>query len=122
MKAINLTFAVFAALLVFAVLAFAADGDLRGAHKDNGLTCADCHGTDKPDKRASQNACKDCHGDKSDDTEIRSFKDADGEIHKSAIHTSHVSPLRCTLCHQIHKPSVLYCNQGCHHSFEIKVP
>jgi hypothetical protein len=30
--------------------------------------------------------------------------------------------MRCTLCHKIHSASMLYCNEGCHHTFDLVVP
>ena len=109
-------------LFMFSVLAYAANEEIRGAHLENELTCFDCHETDEPTKRANQRLCIDCHGDMSDDTEIRHFKDANGVNHEAPVHTSHAGQLRCTLCHQAHQPSVLYCNEGCHHTFDIQVP
>ena len=110
------------AVLMLAVLAYAANEEITGVHLENDLTCFDCHETDEPTKRANQRLCKDCHGDMSDDTEMRQLKDANGVTHESTIHTSHAGQLSCTLCHMSHQPSVLYCNEGCHHTFDIKVP
>lgn len=122
MKKKNLILAVSVLMLVFALYAFAADEQINKVHLDNGLECADCHETDTPTKRANQRLCIECHGDKADDDEVKTLVDANGTKDESTIHTSHAGQLRCTLCHAIHKPSVLYCNEGCHHTWQIKVP
>lgn len=121
MKKIYLVF-IIVMLTLCAVFAYAADKQVSGTHLENGIRCVDCHETDEPTKRANQRACQSCHGDMSDKTEPMHFKDAAGAMHEIAIHKSHAGQIRCTLCHMSHQPAVLYCNEGCHHTFEIKVP
>ncbi|MDR2400828.1 MAG: cytochrome c3 family protein [Deferribacteraceae bacterium] len=125
MEKIYLTAATLTVLTVFiAFAAFSADTgkEIRGAHLENGLECADCHETAAPVKRAGQNSCIGCHGDKTDDIVIKVIEDAKGNEYKSAIHTSHAGTMRCTLCHASHQPSKLYCNEGCHHTWQMEVP
>ncbi|PLX68825.1 MAG: hypothetical protein C0603_05890 [Denitrovibrio sp.] len=76
------------------------------------LACADCHGTDAPVKRAKTSVCKTCHEDHEGEEKVYLNNGAEVEVN---VHKSHQGELRCTLCHNIHKPSKLYCNQdGCH--------
>jgi len=87
-------------------------GELRGAHSEAGLACVDCHGTDTPDKKAPASACMTCHADHKG--EVREYTNNGIKV-KVNPHASHQGDLRCTLCHKIHSPSKLYCNQeGCH--------
>lgn len=119
-------FLVAAFMLAFsAVVAFAAvnpaDYPIKGPHQENEVACVDCHETEEPEKRANQRTCIDCHGDMSDDP-VRVIKDVNGKEYETSIHASHAGQIRCTLCHASHKESVLYCNEGCHHQFDVKVP
>ena len=90
-------------------------------HEKAGLSCTDCHGTDKPDSRAPQGPCRDCHGDKSDDKSIK-FTGASGKSYETVVHNSHVGSVRCTLCHKSHEPSILYCNTESCHTHKLTVP
>ncbi|MCD8553671.1 cytochrome c3 family protein [Seleniivibrio sp.] len=96
-------------------IAIAGSGDLRGAHKDRGIACEDCHGTKTPEKKAPASVCKTCHADHRG--EIKTYKNNGHEV-KVNPHDSHQGELRCTLCHSIHEPSKLYCNQDGCHAFE----
>ncbi len=109
-------------LFLFTFLAWAENEKITGLHLENELTCSSCHLTDTPVKRAGQQACIDCHGDMQDDHNVVVLKNVSGYETKSTIHTSHAGQIRCTLCHSMHKPSVLYCNEGCHHTWQINVP
>lgn len=93
--------------------------ELRGGHKKNELTCASCHGVETPDKAATQDACIDCHGDMHDTNWI-TFEEK-GHKYEHSPHESHESPIDCTKCHGIHKPSTLFCNT-CHGFTNIVVP
>lgn len=93
-------------------------------HKESGLSCADCHGTDTPTAMPPVSACIKCHD--SGDGTYRGKLDAHGEgvekeyresgrIRKMAIHDSHQGPVRCTVCHSTHKKPAepMHCNR-CH--------
>jgi fumarate reductase flavoprotein subunit len=110
-------------LSVFLSAAFAAGEEkaLRGKHLEAELSCADCHGTDTPEKKASQKACKGCHEGMENEPPVI-FIEENGVKHEVNPHNAHPGQMRCTLCHSIHKPSTLYCNEGCHHTFSAKVP
>lgn len=93
-------------------------------HKENGLTCADCHGTSNPTAAPLSSACIKCHD--SGDGTYRGKLNAHGEgiekeykesgrIRKMAIHDSHQGQVRCVLCHSTHKKPAekMHCN-WCH--------
>ena len=109
-------------LFSFSALIFAEGEKVTGKHAENSLKCADCHETDTPTKRANQKMCKECHGDMTDDDRVLKFKDEGTIDREHSIHKPHAGQIRCTLCHMSHQPSRLYCNDGCHHNFDIKVP
>ena len=88
--------------------------ELKGKHKEQGLTCVDCHKTDKPDKPASVEACKECHGGYAD------VKELTKDLPEANPHDSHLGELDCRECHKIHGPSQLVC-ASCH-NFEFQVP
>lgn len=104
-------------LIILSVISFsfaiaASDQQLKGAHKEMGLACADCHGTDNPVKRAKTSVCKTCHEGHEGEEKVYLNNGAEVTVN---VHKSHQGELRCTLCHYIHEPSKLYCNQdGCH--------
>lgn len=106
-------------ILSIGILVYAADGELRGSHLENEMTCADCHSTDNPEGEASEDACISCHSDMTDSGYV-AFVEEDGHELNHPPHDSHVAPLECTDCHKIHDESVLYCNRC--HWFENKVP
>lgn len=98
------------------------------AHAENGLSCADCHKTENPDKRAPASSCKGCHENKdgtykgilgSDGNPVK--KDyPEGQAKKTVnMHDSHQGEIRCTQCHTYHKEPILYCNEC--HAFDVKV-
>jgi fumarate reductase flavoprotein subunit len=95
--------------------------ELRGKHLAAELKCKDCHGTDVPDRRAPASRCKECH---EGEIEIASkqlpLRGKTGKIVEVNVHASHQGELRCTLCHRVHSPSVLYCNDC--HEYDVKVP
>jgi fumarate reductase flavoprotein subunit len=114
---------IFLSLLVIAVV-FASEKKADGidpVHNETGLNCADCHDTDKPEKRAAASKCIECHTSKADDAPL-AFKDETGTSYEVNPHSSHAGNMRCTLCHKIHAESSLYCNEGCHHKFLLTVP
>ncbi len=105
-------------LLLLALNSMAnADLAINKVHLDNDISCADCHGTATPEKRASAKACLNCH--EQIPGSIKTYTDA-GNERSVNVHDSHDGQLRCTLCHHIHKPSTLYC-ADCH-QFEVQVP
>ena len=86
--------------------------ELRGKHAELALGCDACHGTPTPVKRAPASSCIECHDD----------YPGIGEITKNIEpnpHNSHQGEIRCTACHKVHEPSVLYCN-SCH-NFELEM-
>ena len=105
-------------LMVFLIgTASAADMAVNKVHLENEISCADCHGTDSPERRAPASACIDCHGEIPG--EVKTYDDA-GIAREINIHDSHDGQLRCTLCHRIHQESSFYC-ADCH-QFDVEVP
>jgi fumarate reductase flavoprotein subunit len=118
--------AAFIAIILFTLFALVYASEKRAdevdpAHAAQELNCADCHDTDKPEKRAPASKCIECHSSKTDEPPI-AFKDETDISYNVNPHASHAGNMRCTLCHKIHAPSSLYCNEGCHHKFLLKVP
>lgn len=100
-------------------------------HKESNLTCADCHGTQTPTAWVASSVCIRCHD--SGDGTYRGKLDAHGEgvekeykesgrIRKMSIHDSHQGPVRCTVCHSVHKKPAekMHCN-WCH-KIDVKTP
>jgi len=117
--------AVASLLIGWALLAGAAgraeEHELRGKHLAAELKCRDCHGTDTPDKRAPASRCKECHeGEIKIASKSLPLHGKVGRVVEVNAHASHQDDLRCTLCHRVHSPSVLYCNEC--HEFDLKVP
>lgn len=104
-------------LIMLAVLiagSVLASGELRGAHKENDVQCADCHGTDTPDSAAKTSSCFSCHGD------YKSIAELTKDVEEANPHENHMGELACKECHGIHRPSELFCNKECH-NFDMKV-
>ena len=118
------------ALMVAAIAAAATDGKITSTtvHEEMGLSCADCHNTDTPEKRAPASTCKGCHENM--DGTYKGILGADGKPeHKdypegtgyknASFHDSHQGDIRCTMCHTAHQAPVLYCNEC--HDFKVEV-
>lgn len=89
----------------------AAGQQLRGAHQAAGLACAACH-KDGTVARPDAAACRECHGDHAAVAKLTAAANPNP-------HASHEGELRCTLCHRVHQPSSLYCNQC--HQFDLRL-
>jgi len=112
-KIVTIVFIV--SLMAIAGTSYSGDKTLRGLHNEAQLECIDCHGVEEPVKRARASACKNCHEDHKG--EVKTYYN-NGQPVEVNPHDSHQGELRCTLCHKIHEPSVLYCNQSGCHSFD----
>lgn len=91
---------------------YASAYELRGKHLEAALDCETCHATSTPVRRAPASSCTKCHED----------YPALGELTANAEpnpHASHQGEIRCTACHKVHEPSVLYCDTC--HAFELKM-
>jgi hypothetical protein len=99
-------------LTVFGVAQVMAAVSVKPHHKENGLSCKDCH-TTAPKEAVPTAQCLTCH----DLPEAM-------EVYKGApvAHDSpHYGPgIDCALCHQEHGQSENYCN-NCH-DFDFQVP
>lgn len=81
-------------------------------HKAAGLTCASCHGKAAFTEPVEAATCMRCHG---------SYAQlADRTPWEPNPHRSHMGELACSVCHNVHKPSVSFCDQC--HSFGMDVP
>ncbi|MGE4268180.1 MAG: cytochrome c3 family protein [Deferribacterales bacterium] len=105
-------------VLSFAFSLYASENSLRGKHLQANLKCVDCHETSSPDKPAKTSVCIGCH-DKGPDVIVETS--VEHYVYKLPVHNAHTGPLRCVLCHKVHKPSELMCKQ-CHPQFEVMVP
>lgn len=92
---------------------WASSKHLGDRHTQRGINCELCHGSLPPKELVSMEQCLRCHG---------SYQQVAALTQKLSPnpHDSHYGKMRCTLCHKVHKDSVLYCNTC--HSFEFKVP
>lgn len=99
-------------------------------HRDNGLSCADCHVTGAPNGIVVSSVCIRCH-DSGDGTyrgklnahgegETKKYTES-GRTREMAIHDSHQGRVRCTYCHTVHKKPAepMLCNRC--HKIEVKV-
>lgn len=111
----------FSVMMFISSFAGADDKHINKKHSEAGITCIDCHQTETPIKAAPQKYCIECHAGM-EAKEITTLKSTDGKEYSVNPHNAHTGSLRCTLCHHIHSPSVLYCNKECHHSFTVSVP
>lgn len=90
----------------------ASASSLRGKHASAGISCTDCHKTDKPATAANESSCKECHGSYDKMAEVTKH------LHGNP-HNNHMGEMDCTKCHGIHKPTVIPCLE-CHADFELK--
>ena len=114
-----LVIAIFVGVAMLAINASAADKKddsksmksamLADKHAAKGVTCADCHGTDKAKGQPDMATCTKCHG--GNKKMMEQTKNLKPNPH-DAWHLG-LGEIRCTLCHHGHKASELYCN-SCH--------
>ncbi|MDG5899447.1 hypothetical protein E2650_05915 [Shewanella xiamenensis] len=111
------------ALLFFCVIfnVNAGNQKLVDVHKKAGVNCVNCHDALPPKSPPSQDKCVTCHGNNDKRKEIKLHEGEDRNLLMN-IHKPHVGELRCGVCHSVHQESKLYCNEACHHRFDVKVP
>lgn len=85
---------------------------IKGKHASEGLSCADCHKTDKPAAAAGVEVCLDCHGGYDKVAALTKG------MHNNP-HDSHLGRMQCLKCHRVHAPSEILCLE-CHSDFEFK--
>jgi len=91
---------------------------LDSLHGSKNITCNGCHGTilPKPDDTVDSEQCLKCHGPLEDLVNKTAPKDfPDRNPHKS-----HLGEIACTVCHQGHSASSVYC-LNCHKNFKMKI-
>ena len=81
-------------------------------HTAAGVTCQTCHGGTAFTEPVAEAACIQCHGTYSELAAKTPWE--------PNPHQSHMGELACSTCHNVHKPSVSFCDQC--HSFGMQVP
>lgn len=81
-------------------------------HSAAGVTCETCHGGAAFTEPVAEATCTQCHGTYSELAARTPWE--------PNPHHSHMGELACSTCHNIHKPSVSFCDQC--HSFGMQVP
>lgn len=81
-------------------------------HSASGVTCETCHGGAAFTEPVAEAACTQCHGSYSELAAKTPWE--------PNPHQSHMGELACSTCHNVHKPSVSFCDQC--HSFGMQVP
>lgn len=81
-------------------------------HNAAGISCQSCHGGAAFTEPVAMATCTQCHG--------TSAELAARTPWEPNPHQSHMGELACSTCHNIHKPSVSFCDQC--HSFGMQVP
>ena len=74
-------------------------------HKEQGITCMDCHETE-PKKAVTRDKCQQCHGTYADIAKRT-------ENLEPNPHYNHTIDLDCNDCHHQHRPMEIYCH-NCH--------
>lgn len=100
-------------MLVFAVVVYAADREIKPHHQQADIKCVDCHATKNPDSGAEEKACLSCHGSREDLTKLTEKLEANP-------HFGHEEGLTCNSCHREHEESILYCDDC--HKWDLKTP
>lgn len=81
-------------------------------HSAAGVTCETCHGGAAFTEPVAEATCTQCHGTYSELAAKTPWE--------PNPHQSHMGELACSTCHNVHKPSVSFCDQC--HSFGMQVP
>ncbi|MDR0453257.1 MAG: cytochrome c3 family protein [Deferribacteraceae bacterium] len=108
--------------LTVIIAPFTSGQEITGKHaKEKKVTCEACHKEKEPTDAASENACIGCHGNMMAGKKV-TFKNVVGKEYNLNPHNSHESPIDCTKCHRTHESSVLFCNNGMCHVYDLKAP
>lgn len=87
-------------------------GLLIDRHTAAGVNCQACHGGAAFTEPVAMQVCTDCHGSYAELAAMTPWE--------PNPHHSHMGEVECSVCHNIHKPSVSFCDQC--HSFGMQVP
>ena len=87
-------------------------GLLIDKHAAAGVSCQACHGEAAFTEPVAMQVCTDCHGSYAQLAAMTPWE--------PNPHHSHMGEVECSLCHNIHKPSVSFCDQC--HLFGMDVP
>lgn len=87
-------------------------GLLIDRHTAAGVACQACHGEAAFTEPVAMQSCSDCHGSYAELAAMTPWE--------PNPHHSHMGEIECSACHNIHKPSVSFCDEC--HSFGMQVP
>lgn len=87
-------------------------GLLIDRHTAAGVGCQTCHGEAAFTEPVAMQACTQCHGSYAELAARTPWE--------PNPHQSHMGEVECSSCHNIHKPSVSFCDQC--HAFGMQVP
>ena len=92
---------------------------LDALHADRDISCTSCHGDKLPtsSKTVGSDRCLACHGSYAD---LASQTTRDQFPNRNP-HKSHLGEIDCSVCHQVHGTSKVYCLR-CHRNWAMKIP
>jgi hypothetical protein len=98
---------------------WASSSYLDASHNQAKVVCLTCHGKTVPEKgdTVENDRCLSCHGS----MESLISRTAPKDFPDRNPHKSHLGEIACTVCHQGHSQSKVYC-LGCHGKFKMKIP
>jgi len=85
-------------------------------HKDKGVGCDGCHGSDKTKTFVPSERCLTCHGGRS--ALVKKTAEVKPENPHDSPHWG--SRMECNVCHRQHEKTVDWCSHC--HAFNFKVP
>jgi hypothetical protein len=106
-------------LLKKSFASWASSSTLDASHNQAKVVCFACHGKAIPEKgdTIENDRCLACHGSMESliaRSEPKDFPDRNP-------HKSHLGEIACTVCHQGHSESKVYC-LSCHGKFKMRIP
>ncbi|MBA4394637.1 MAG: hypothetical protein C0407_13885 [Desulfobacca sp.] len=106
-------------LLKKSFVSWASSAYLDASHNQAKVVCLACHGKTVPEKgdTVENERCLTCHGS----MESLVARTAPKDFPDRNPHKSHLGEIACTVCHQGHSQSKVYC-LGCHFKFKMKIP
>ena len=87
------------------------------SHKDKGITCEGCHGTEEPKTFVPAERCLACHGGNRADL-VKKTAAVKPENPHDSPHWG--SRMECNVCHRQHEKTVDWCSHC--HAFNFRVP
>jgi hypothetical protein len=106
----------FAALMAFAASEQPAPVLVAGSHKDKGISCEGCHGSEENKTFVPAERCLMCHGGMPE--LVKKTEAVKPENPHASPHWG--SRIECSVCHRQHEKTVDWCSHC--HAFNFKVP